>query len=368
MESDVTTKAPLFITSAWAAGGEERFRTNVPLETLGRSIENAGGAKVSVAVLVIEGFPLFSPAFLEKLSSLGLTIIDYGKPFAEIASRFPRIGSRYSPYERNCFLRWLAFKNWLAEKNIGGQVWHIDSDMTFHAPLEQIAEDTRGKTFMTDGGPAFVSIANPDWFTIYERELESFEKDIDGYSAEAAREHAHCRENDYGLFNRSDYRNPLGSDQDLLEYLVSSRTLPQSQRTEIECLPFRFIENPMVMAGNIPPIRGDNRGGIISGGKRVPFIHYQGYFYDFAKIYLALDRLALTRLPGVRKLIIFKVGGVRYHVSRPTRFLWRAARLLGSKDLSKLETIERLYRDNGRMLMELLRFIQKTKQDSYEKK
>ena len=183
-------------------------------------------------MVVLEGMDRFSDHYLYSLERLGFTLIDYSKPFKNIVARYPRIAKKYSAFEKNCFLRWIAFKDLFLNSG-DQQFWHLDSDVVLHTSLEELAEDTKNKTFMLQGCPALVSIADPTWFQSYESHLCNLDKDIAGYSNEAFARKPACKSRDLELANQSLYRNQLGSDQDLLEYLVSSGQIPQATSREI---------------------------------------------------------------------------------------------------------------------------------------
>ena len=137
--------------------------------------------------------------------------------------------------------------------------------------------------------------------------LRALEKDPSGYSSIAAGEKAICKTNDWELANISLYPNPIGHDQDLLEYLVASRRLPQDNRAAIYDSKYFFHSEPIgsqpvqfrparVREGGRFEMKDDLR--IAFGNKEVPFTHYQNTFARYAQIFLLLKRLYL---PGFRR-------------------------------------------------------------------
>lgn len=199
----------MFYTSAWVFNNDEQeFRNLVPLDFLGKSLK-LFNSTINFKIIFLEGYEFLSKEYLNELKGYGFELVDASIQFKNICNRFPSIINFFSHYERNCFLRWIVLKNFIKnEKNIT-QFWHLDSDIVLYTALDEIAEDTKGKTFMLQGCPAFISISDFRWFDIYEDELLKFEKDIKGYSQSAYNEKKICKLNDYELSNLSMYRNPL---------------------------------------------------------------------------------------------------------------------------------------------------------------
>ena len=92
--------------------------------------------------------------------------------YHRICKLFPNIVNYYSFYEANCFIRWLVFREIISKENLNfKQIWHLDSDIILHTSLDNIAKDTKGKTFMLQGSPCFMSISDKSWFDTFEKEL-----------------------------------------------------------------------------------------------------------------------------------------------------------------------------------------------------
>lgn len=305
----------MFYTTAWCTGREEAFRRSVPLEALGASIRHHGSA-MRLTIVMLEGMHLLSPDYIHTLESLGFDLVDYSEAFQTIVHDYSAIDSHYSHYERNCLLRWVALKQLSAggsQAHMHTQSWHLDSDVVLHTSLDELAADTAGKTFMLQGCPVLVSIADPRWFDRYEDNLKALNDDITGYSALAWAERDQCIQRDFLLANQSLYRNPIGSDQDLLEYLVSAQKIPQATASSIFDSRFYFIQNPLSMhrwhaaqyqpATPGPPSLSttgahftiDEKLQIHIGAKQVPFTHFQNTFAIYAGVYLAVSPL---HLPG----------------------------------------------------------------------
>ncbi len=210
----------MFYTSAWCLKGERRFKENIPLTALGDSLLRFHSQE-RIKVLLLEGFESLSQNYLRELSERSIDVVDFTEEFGAIVGRYPNIDAHYSRYERNCFLRWIAFKDY-REKYDAGQFWHLDSDMALYISLNELAEKTKGLTFMTLDCPCFLTISRKGWFETYDRELGKLNSNVKEYLKNGGITKEECRAHDHEKFNASLYREPLGSDQDFLEYLISS--------------------------------------------------------------------------------------------------------------------------------------------------
>ena len=364
-------KTKPFYTFVWCTVDEEDFRSKTPLELMGESRQKFGST-LGIQLIILEGFEKFSKSYLARLSHLGFEIHDYSSRFNDIIDRFPNLNTHYSRYERNCFLRWIVFSEIIYKEDVKDQVWHLDSDLIFYTSLDEITEDTKGKTFVLQGCPAFVSIANKRWFEIYSNELEKLEQDISGYSRVAANEKVILKENDKKLGNASMYRNPLGSDQDMLEYLVGSGKIPQAEYAGTLTSRFCFLENPLSIR-RLLPTNGlknknkftDNQNGLLFYEKKpLPFVHYQGTFCFFANIYLCLVQWQLHNVKLWRKLLLFAAIDTKFKISLSAKIIWKIAKWRRMR-FSKETVIRLLTSRNGTKssfpITELLNFINETK-------
>jgi hypothetical protein len=286
-----------------------------------------------LTIVMLEGMHLLSPDYIHTLESLGFDLVDYSEAFQTIVRDYSTIDSHYSHYERNCLLRWVALKQLSAGRSpapVHTQCWHLDSDVVLHTSLDELAADTAGKTFMLQGCPVLVSIADPRWFDRYEDNLKALNDDITGYSALAWAERNQCIQRDFLLANQSLYRNPIGSDQDLLEYLVSAQKIPQATAASIFDSRFYFIQNPLSIrrwhaAQYQPAAAGpsslsptgahftiDEKSGIHIGAKQVPFTHFQNTFALYAGVYLTVRDL---HLPGwlSRRILQYSIRDEVFH-------------------------------------------------------
>jgi hypothetical protein len=318
----------MFYTTAWCTGDEAIFRQSIPLESLGESMRHHGSS-MPFTIVMLEGMHHLSPGYLRRLETLGFTLVDYQARFEEIIRDYPAIDNYYSRYERNCLLRWVAIRQLAAEGS--GQCWHLDSDVILHTSLDELAADTGGKTFMLQGCPVLLSIADPDWFRAYEDNLAALNQDITGYSARAWAEREICKGRDARLANQTQYRNPIGSDQDLLEYLVSAQKIPQTPAVSLYDSRYYFIQNGLDMnrwhaaqyrpaaagpaSGDpLPRFIIDERQHLLIGAKQVPFTHFQNTFSLYTGIYLTIRQL---HLPGAlaRKILSYDIRDEKFHTN-----------------------------------------------------
>ncbi|MFD1000675.1 hypothetical protein ACFQ21_15220 [Ohtaekwangia kribbensis] len=302
----------MFYTAVWCQTNEDDFKKNIPFEALAESIKRYN-SKVPFYVVFLEGIDKVSEKYLSRLNEYGFNVINYCTEFQDIVKRYPNLDRFYSRYERNCLLRWIAFYN--IHKNNPGkpQFWHLDSDIVLHTSLNDLARDTSGKTFMLQGCPVLLTVSNHEWFSIYEKELNELDSNIIEYSNEAFQVKDECKQRDIQLANESLYRNPIGSDQDLLEYLVSSGKIPQDTSDTIFNSNYYFIQNALAIKMWHQPqtssksnfTLGDNLQIKIID-KSVAFIHYQSTFTNYINTCLFLRRM---RVPTalIKPIIKFKI-------------------------------------------------------------
>jgi hypothetical protein len=315
----------MFYTAAWCVNSENDFKKALPLELLGESMQRFP-SRSGITLVMLEGLDLLSPSYIQSLENSGFTVLDYTKPFEKIIQAYPAVSKNYSRYERNCFLRWIAFMQICRmPAQSGKQFWHLDSDIILYTSLDQLADDTRGKTFMLQGCPVFLTLSDFKWFIQYEQHLKMLERDISGYSGEAFLQKETCLKNDSSLFNQSLYRNPIGSDQDLLEYLVSSKQILQDPRDTILNTDFYYIQNALslkqwhrLQAPAQAVFEMKKNGQIGIDCKLVPFIHYQNTFTRFAGVFIFLKALGLPDII-IRRILRFRIKDEHFR----TTFLFR---------------------------------------------
>ena len=290
----------MFYVFAWCSQSEKAFNDGVPLDLLADSWVRHGST-IPVTVVFLEGHDRLSAAYTSALAAKGIKCIDYSANFSAIVVRHPNISAHYSHYERNCFLRWIAFAELVNATAEPGQVWHLDGDVILHASTDSLASDTAGKTFVLQGCPVFVSISDLRWFMIYIAELRKLEADIIGYSSVAAASRSEISRRDRELCNSSVYRNPIGSDQDLLEYLISAGIQIQDLAANIFKSEFFFAGSPLMTLYwaseqdtlNTALVVEHPSGELWIGQRRIPFVHYHNDFCQYGDVWLILRKVGL---------------------------------------------------------------------------
>lgn len=319
----------MFYTAAWCIKNEEEFRKAIPFELLGESMKRHGST-LPFCIVILEGIGLLSTRYIDSLTAQGFTVLDYSEEFKDIIKRFPEIDKAYSRYERNCLLRWVAFHQlFLARVAQYPQFWHLDGDVILHTSLDELARDTTGKTFMLQGCPVFLTASELRWFEQYEAELQMLNDHRIAYSETAARDKERCRSNDLSLANQSLFSNPLRSDQDLLEYLVSAKKITQTDAAVIYDSRYYFIQNPLsidvwhaIQSKKENDFIGNDSDGVLIGDKQVPFMHYQNTFSVYAGVFLLLKDLSLPR-SLVRKIMAYRITDAAFNTTLAYKVLVR---------------------------------------------
>lgn len=353
----------MFYTAVWCIDNEETFRKKIPLEPLGESIKRFK-SDIAFNIVVLEGIELLSTAYLQSLAEYGFTVIDYCREFREIIKRYENLNTWYSRYERNCFLRWIAFKQILRNNSTPfQQFWHLDSDIILHTSLNELAADTKGKTFMLQGCPVLVSVSDWQWFNAYTDNLNSLNADITGYSSVAWQEKEACRKNDQQLVNLSYYRNPIGSDQDLLEYLISGKKILQDDRDSIYHSRFYFVQNALAIKFwheeqqvQDSQFRLTEDLRITIGPKLVPFVHYQNTFSDFSEVYLFLKKLYIPE-SSLQKMLAYKIEEDSFKITLLYRAIIKMKYKFSTHKGRKLVIKALMQEKSGNNIAALLNFL-----------
>lgn len=360
----------MFYTTLWCNSSEENFKKSVPLHFLGNSLRHHKSGH-SFNLVFLEGIDLLSGSYIESLKTFGFNIIDYSQRYPGLIDRFSSINKFYGVYERNCYLRWLALKDVLFNGDDSAkQFWHLDSDVIMHSSLDDLANDTKGKTFMLQGCPVFLSVSDMSWFTSYESELQIFNADIKGYCEKAALDKKFNKNNDFELCNESLFGNPFTHDQDLIEYLISSKKIVQNNASTVFTSQFYYIQNALSLNhwhgaqcnSNSNFLYKENHTISIEG-KAVPFIHYQNTFTGYASNYLFLEKL---RLPSFVKeaVLKFEIDNENFKTSIWFRLISKFLKIT-SFSKSREEIIEILSNPKNRVnIATLLNFIKSRSNES----
>jgi len=340
----------IFYTAVWCSNDEHSFKLSIPLELLGKSIQQFHSS-YKMNIVFLEGKNFISSDYISKLSD-SFNIIDYSKEFIEIKKQFPQIVREYNSYETNCFLRWIAFKDICKNQ---AHFIHLDSDIILHTSLDEIANFCQGRTFMLQGCPVLLSVSEFTWFDIYEKELCKLNTNSIEYSQIAYNIKKNIKQKDNFLCNESLYRNPIGSDQDLLEYLVSAEKIMQNSSKEIYNSKFYFIQNALAVKkwhyNQVAEIKNffmqKNSFTISYENKIVPFIHYQNTFTQYAETYLFLIKFFSLNSLIIKLILKFKIEDSLFITNRLYNFIRKFINKIGFK-LTRKEVIEQMMLTNNK--------------------
>ena len=164
------------------------------------------------------------------------------------------------------------------------------------------------------------------------------------------------------LCNVSLYRNPLGSDQDLLQYLISSEKIKQSMATEIFTSELFYVQNFLNIdywiayhnLSNNEKITFGKQKELIYNNKMIPFIHYQGDFTGIAFYYLFLKKLHVYWI--AKYFFKYKIVNNHLEYSRLINYV----KIIVSKlkvRFSRFNIINELNSNNYRLLIEYLNLL-----------
>ena len=352
----------MFYTSVWCLNGEARFRENIPLGALGNSVVKFG-SKQRIAALVLEGFQNLSQRYIDECAAQNIDLVDFSEQFRLIVEEYKNIDQYYSRYERNCFLRWIAFDKYHKDRG-GGQFWHLDSDMAMCVSLDELAEKTKGMTFMTLGCPCFLTVSSAEWFETYRGELKNMDGDIAGYFVSGGVTKKICRSNDHEKFNKSLFREPLGSDQDFLEYLISAGKIYQENFKDIVDTSFYYIQNPLsffqmddyLVDRSSVKVENDKEGHLIYKGRRIPFLHYQSGFYYLSSVSIFFE---LPR-SWARVLLGYNKEEYAWEPSGIAKYLWKVLREIAPRQFSRNNMLDTLFIPNHKGELKVVALLNKS--------
>jgi len=293
---------------AYVSGGELAFQKSIPLLVNGEFLKTRG-LRNDIHVFLMKGAQLLSPAYRQTLEELGYRVHDAERATDRILSRFPDM-SLLSDYLAFNYLRWVLAHELLLDGQIELPLIALDGDIVVTAEPSAIERDVAGRTFTLQGCPCFVAISDPEWLSIYERELLAFSKNPKPYDDEARGMLVKPTKEDREFCNARMYEVPLRHDQDLIEYLVAADRLPQARSSDIfNTSSFYWIQNPLTLGEwkdeqgvTTQQPRIVERGGWqMVAGKQIPFIHFQNDFAWYAHCWLRLSELGLGHLaPSLR--------------------------------------------------------------------
>lgn len=276
----------------------ESFEHHVPLLFLGNYLKRKGWNQV-FHVVFLDGFDRLSGNFVAKLRAVGFEVINLSSECRRLMRAFRNL-ERFGIYEMLCFLRWPMLLYYLGVDKIREQVFHFDGDVIFNASPQEITEDVAGLTFVLQGCPAFVSISNYDWLESYCAELSKFNNDIEGYSSTAWSDRSGWEKSYIDRWAGMWDRRILGSDQDLINYLVhTGKILQDNPQTFVKDLELYYSENPLYFNSHASIQVSRNHGLSFSSdgatcyveGKKIAFWHFQSAFSSYVNAAIVLHNM-----------------------------------------------------------------------------
>ena len=232
------------------------------------------GSNNDLTLVFLDGISSLEKSYLDELQDVGYQLVDASKIYDTLDVKYKNLDI-FGDYEKHCFLRWLV----LAELFPSQPLIHYDGDIVCNISPEKISKMVKGKTFVLDGCPAFTVISESKWLSIYQQELNKLVKN----PAE------------YGLdWKGTKYRKNIGSDQDLIDYLVQKKLLPQDP---LPTSRYSFVENPLTIIHSKP-------SNLAFWHMQTDYIHYLNLRYMLAPYGLSsLAPNPLTTSPILLKFI-----------------------------------------------------------------
>lgn len=352
----------MFYTFIWGSPHHD-LPEQIPLESLCASVVDASAEKGILNIVFLEGMEYVPQTFLNGLPKTNVRLINYEESFAKIRERYKEIFRQFSKFESFCLLRWICLKELTKASNLQ-QVWHVDSDVVFHVPLKDIAEETKGKTFMLEGCPVLTSISKMEWFDIYEDHLQRLLRDIPGYSNWAAEQKTENSKRDKLICNQSLYRNPIGSDQDLLQFLIGSGLLPQDDASHIFSGNLFYVQNALQLndweeyQGVVG--QGDfktNELGIKANKRQLAFTHFQGNFVTYCNLFYFLNKLSIPKY-FIRQILSFSIKDDKFTIGR-IAYLIRVFINRTGISMNRSRLVKTFTADDNRYLLKMMNFLAK---------
>jgi hypothetical protein len=316
--------APSFYISAWVTDDQDGsvFEEHVPLLYSARYLRMLGSTQ-EFTVLFLDGYRRLPAGYVTELARLGFHVVDVSGDYRAVAAPYSAL-DRFGSYEKLCFLRWRVLERYLETERVQGQVLHVDGDVMFGATPERISAECAGRTFVQQGCPFFAAIADNDWLRVYADELERFSRDISGYSARAWEERVGWNGGCHAWVGWWE-RDPLSSDQDLIQYLIHSGKLPHTDPAEFRAASdLHYVHNPLyfhthadLSLGKTSGVefRSDGRACFVDG-RQIAFWHFQQSFVHYMRQCEVLLRL---RWPFVLPNPLESSDRTRRWVSRVVR-------------------------------------------------
>jgi len=310
----------------WTKTGVDGFEKNIPLLWSGRRNRKLG-SKNKIDVLFLQGYESLNKSYLANLKSTGYSLFDVSKIYKARAKKYKNL-NRFGDYEKKCFLRWLVIKKFYQKSPL----IHFDADVVFNETPEALSKRLGKYTFVLQGCPAFVSIANYKWLDCYQNALNQFVKNIEKYSKIAWKQRKGWQKSFKKKWAGSRFRPVISSDQDLISHLIHTDQLPQDSPGIIKKAASDMIlfENPLYFfelnKKGAPFVY--RRKGLVDylNNKKAAFWHMQTNFADYLKkIYLLKQRFLIpgrihNPLESKKKKIDNIIYSILYTTKIPQNF------------------------------------------------
>jgi hypothetical protein len=220
------------------------------------------------------GFERITPGYAERLREAGNHLHDATAPAAEARARLRGLAGFASPYDVLCFLRWPVLREVMG----GAPFLHMDLDLFFQPPLEDVAGLFAGRT-LTFGSPCLAAVADPAWLDTWCDMIAELSAGREVLQADLA-------------YAGNPVRRDIASDQDLLQGLYRTGDLPQP---DMEALrqDFAIVLNPLMPNSTRPrrPLAASRQDGRdLLDGRPMLFWHFQTAFATYLGRYLCLER------------------------------------------------------------------------------
>lgn len=261
----------------WYEESNVSLEEQIPLLWIAKRNKTLGSAN-PITLIFLEGMNKLAPVYLQELNRVGYDLIDAEGLYQKLANRFQAL-DKFGQYEKYCFLRWLVLKRLFPATPI----IHYDGDIVWNVKPEYLAKLVAGKTFVFDGGPAFTAISDKKWLEVYERELNKLVRDPELYALD---------------WQGTQYRKRIGSDQDLIDYLLQKKLVPQDKLPKSS---YEFNENPLTLINQTPP-------KLAFWHMQTDFVHYLNLKYMLASYGLSRWAPNPLRTPKIVLRAIYALG------------------------------------------------------------
>jgi hypothetical protein len=272
------------VTFGWVTTTSTESENHVPTLWIGKRTKKLG-SKNPIDLIFLEGYEKLGEEYVGAIRETGYNLIDAGKIYNEMKKVYTKL-NRFPEGEKKCFLRWLVIK----ELYGSSRMIHYDGDIVFNETPENLEKKLGNYTFVLQGCPAFVSIRDSSWIELYEKNLNQFCSNIEGYSARAWAQREGYELSWKNKWAGTRYRKIISSDQDLVSHLIHTDILPQDSPDAIKrsSSDLLLFENPLYIFSHNPDIGSASyhRKSLVDyfGNRKVAFWHLQNSFADYLKL------------------------------------------------------------------------------------